>query len=368
MTLDLRLDSFDLHCYALPYARSIQWFDSVETEGTYVLLRLRSQSGEIGLAEAPIRPSWSGVSLRSLIAALEDMLLPALRGLNLSDSMAVRRALDRYPENTLAKMLVDNACWHLSACAAQQALWQVWGGQQRIALSWCVTRRSPELMAAEAANMVERYGFRTLKIKGGQGYGEDKRALRDIRKAVGDAVTLSVDANGAYPMRNAASYMEQLAKYGVTLVEDPCPLAPDEAFATLNATATLPILVDTACASHRDAHDFLRQGARILSIKAGRVGFTEARRIQALAETRGAAVVAGLYAESDLGTLANLPFAATLNAPATSAELSFFLLLKTGILHQPLEVSDGYLTLPDTPDLNELVNWDRVRYCSVLRQ
>jgi L-alanine-DL-glutamate epimerase-like enolase superfamily enzyme len=357
----LRVASFDIHCYALPYERPVRWFDSVESEGLYVMLRVRGAHGECGIAEAPVRPSWSGVSLRSLVAALEDLLLPALQGVDAGDEDAVRAALDRFPENGLAKMLVDNACWSLRAEAAGQPLWQRWGGRPDVELSWCVTRQEPARMAEEAARMVERHGFRALKLKGGQGVERDVEALRRTRDAVGPGVALSMDANCAYRRDETPSYLAAIAGAGAMLAEDPCPLAADDWFSALVSAAPLPVLVDTPCASLRDAGDFLEHGARALSIKAGRIGFTESRRIEQLAKGRGASVAAGLYAESALGSLLSLQFAAALANPVTPAEMSFFLMLEQQVLAEPPQVVGGRVHLPATVDNERLVDWDRVR-------
>lgn len=361
MTAPLRLDRAEIHCYALPYQRPVQWFDSVETEGLYVLLRLHGTHGESGVAEAPIRPSWSGVSVRSLVAALEDLLLPALQGLDLGDPDAVRSALDRFPENGLAKMLVDNACCALRADVRQQPLWALWQGRQAVDLSWCVTRQPPLAMAREAAAMVERHGFRTLKVKGGQGLADDLVALREIRAAIGPSVALTVDANCAYPTADALGYVQALAEAGAILAEDPCPLAPDAAFSRLATQAALPLLVDTACANARDAAAFLGQGASALSIKPGRIGFTESERIRQLADAAGARVSAGMYAESALGSLLSLQFASTLTHAVTAAEISFFLLLAQQVLREPLTVTDGQVHLPHAVPGADLVDWDSVR-------
>lgn len=361
----LRIESFSIHCYALPYVRPVHWFDSVEAEGLYVMLRLNSTNGHTGIAEAPVRPTWAGVSLRSLVAVLEDLLLPAVRAVDLTDPQAVRGALDRFPENQLAKMLVDNACWTLRASTAGQPLWQAWGGQSKIALSWCVTRQAPQLMAEEARDMVARFGFQALKVKGGQGREPDLEALRLIRGAVGSEVAVYVDANCAYSREEALDYVKAIADAGAIVAEDPCPMAPDGQFAELVAASPLPILVDTQCGSVRDAKAFLERGATALSIKAGRIGFTETRRINELAESGGASVAAGLYAESALGTLVSLQLAAALAHPLMPAELSFFLMLREQVLVTPLEVHDGCVSLPTGADFAQLIDWDRVRRFAV---
>ena len=132
-------------------------------------------------AEVALKPTWAGLSPRAFAALIEDLLLPALAGTDLADADAVRGALAPYPGNPVAKALVGNACATLAAAAADQPLWQRLGGTEEIETSWCVTRQSPEDMAAEAEAMVVAHGFATLKVKGGQGFDTDRAVLRAIR-------------------------------------------------------------------------------------------------------------------------------------------------------------------------------------------
>ena len=279
--------------------------------------------------------------------------MPALDPVDLLDEKAVRHALDRIPENRLAKGMVSTACWTLRAAAAGQPLWRLLGGTGDVEVCWTVTRRAPALMAEESARYCERYGFRTLKVKGGQGVATDLQALKEIRAAVGAQAALYVDANGAYPRDEALEYVKRIAGAGATIAEDPCPLAPDARFEALQRSAGMPILVDSACASPRDAALFVERGAQALSLKPGRIGLDECL---AIGRNKGRCRTAvGIYAESALGTLINLQLPADL-----PAEQTFFLVMGSHVTRALPEIRDGRLRLPAEPDLSALVDWQAV--------
>jgi L-Ala-D/L-Glu epimerase len=355
--MTVQLAEHRLYTYNLRYARPVRWSDIVEEAAPFVLLRLTSDSGAEGVAEITVKPTWCGVTARSLIAAVEDIFVPILKKLDLSDPEKVREALDGVPENYAAKTLVDNACWDLYAACAGRPLWQVWNGTPRIELSWAVTRQAPEAMAAEAADMVARYGFRTLKIKGGQGFETDIAGIRAVRAVVGDGIRFYVDANGAYPTAKALDYAQALADAGAMLLEDPCPLAPDASFRKLQQDSPLPILVDFGCTSLRDAHLFSEQGARALSIKPGRFGLSHSRAMLKLMQQNGGRAVVGLMGESAAGTLAGLQFAATIEKPILPAEMTWFLAMTHQIVGEVPRISDGAVRLPDNPSLAALIDW-----------
>jgi L-alanine-DL-glutamate epimerase-like enolase superfamily enzyme len=357
----MRIVESSIHFYKLPYSRPVHWFNSAENGGTFVLLSLIADNGAAGVSEAPIKPTWSGVSPRSIASVLDDLFLPELRKVDVSDTAAVAGVLSRFPENHLAKMLIDNACCTLRAAASREPLWRTLGGTQHVDVSWTVTRQPPDLMARESADVVARYGFRGLKVKGGQGLDTDLAALRAIRAAVGDKVAFYVDANGAYAMAQTPDYVRAIAAEGAQVAEDPCPLQPDEQFAKLQGGAPIPILVDSPCASARDAAAFLAHGAKALSVKPGRIGISEANKVATLAQGRGANVCSGMYAESALGTLISLQLSSALKRPLAMAEQSFYLIMTEHVLSEDLKISDGRAQLPPTADIDSLIDWDRVR-------
>jgi len=213
-------------------------------------------------------------------------------------------------------------------------------------------------MAAEAAQYCARYGFRTLKVKGGQGMDTDLRALAEIRRAV-PGVALYVDANAAYARAEAAEYVRRLAEAGATVAEDPSPLVPDGQFEALQRGSPIPILVDGSCTTVRDAELYLARGAKAISLKPGRVGLAESLKIGKLVRAAGAATALGIYAESALGTLINAQLPATM-----AAEQTFFLTMPAQVVARTPEIRGGRLRLPDEPDLSSCVDWQAVqRYC-----
>jgi L-alanine-DL-glutamate epimerase-like enolase superfamily enzyme len=358
----MRLAKWSTHAARIPYRRAVRWASSEVAGAEFVVLRLETDDGRVGIAEGGINPLWNGVTARSLPVVLEELLIPRLQDVDLLDEAAVTRALSRIPEHRLARSMVDTVCWDLRAQAAGVPLWQLWGGDSEVPLSWTVTRQEPAAMARESAEMVERYGFGTLKVKGGQGWERDFQMLGEVRAAVGPEVTLYVDANGAYPPEEALAYVQRLAEAGVVAAEDPCPLQPNGAFARLQVASPIPLVVDNACANARDAALFLEQGARALSVKLSKAGPTECRRVAALADAAGCQAHVGVVAESTLGALIGLQVAAALPTRARSlpAELSFFLMLMDEYTVERLTIEDGRVRLPAEPGLAQWVDWGRL--------
>jgi hypothetical protein len=75
----MRLAEHALHCYRLRYERPVRWSDIVEEAAPFVLLRLQSDTGFAGVAEITVKPTWCGVTARSLVTTIEEIFLPLLR-------------------------------------------------------------------------------------------------------------------------------------------------------------------------------------------------------------------------------------------------------------------------------------------------
>jgi L-Ala-D/L-Glu epimerase len=356
----VKLESWSLHFYRLPYRREVVWAYAAESSSDYALLRMVADDGTVGVAEGVVKPTRTGYSIRSLAVTLEDVIFPRLKGVELSDAAAVRKAFDWVEGNLGARALVDNACWSMRAAAAKRPLWQQWGGRQEVDLLWIATRQKPALMAAEAADMVARHGLRTLKLKGGQGRDTDLKVIAEVRAAVGSGVELSMDANRHYPQEGIGAYVRAIAGAGVTVVEDPCELRADLAFEKLQQECSVPLLVDFPCTSRAEAALFLDRGARSLMVKPGRVGISEAREIDALCAARGASVSLGMFYDSAFGTTLTLQMAAALKSRLVlPPEHSFFLMLKEQVAKG--EVKDGRYRLPDEANLDKLIDWEAVK-------
>jgi len=350
----------------LPYARAVQWSDLTETAASFVVLRIETESGCAGAAELAVKPTWVGATAASLGCVLAEIFEPLVRKQGLSDPRQLRAVLETIPGNQPAKTLIDNACWDWLAAKSGVPLWRRLDGRPRVPVSWAVTRQPPAAMAREAADMVARYGFRTLKIKGGQGQDTDVACMAAVRQAVGDGVALYVDANGAYPAAEAAPYARAMGQAGAVVVEDPCPFCPDQDFTALQQALDVPLLVDFGMTGVRDARLFLERGARALSLKPGRFGLSDVLAMQQLAAAGGSAAVAGLMGESALGTWAGLHFAAAIPEPALPAELTWFLAMREQFIADVPQVVDGEIAMPDWPSVCQRVDWAEMAAFQVL--
>lgn len=355
-----RIETFPVH---IAYPQPIQWASQTETGADYLVLKITTKDGLTGVAEGTSKINWSGTTLRSLATVIDEVFAPLLIGADAADEAKIARIINRIPEHRLAKSVLDVACWDLRAQADGRPLWQIWGGERSVPVSWTVTRKSPLEMAREVAEKVETHGFRVLKIKTGQGVQTDRETLREVRSAVGEGVRIYADCNGAYHQEEAAAITAMLKDEGVFLAEDPCRFEADDAFVTLRERCALPLLIDSAAYDPAHIRPFLERGAEAISVKLSKSGMTTAWSIINRCRAGGAKTHLGFQGESSLGAATALQLAAAMpdRHRWLPAEVTFFLTLPQEFVHAPLVVKDGTITLGDEPGFGLLVDWERVK-------
>jgi L-alanine-DL-glutamate epimerase-like enolase superfamily enzyme len=360
------IEKVELYPIRIPYARAMQWASIKDDAASYMLLKLTTRDGLVGVGEGTVKTTWTSATHRSLLVAFEELFTPLLIGTDINDEHALARIWS-FREHSLAKAMIDVAIWDLRAQGAGKPLWALWDGSRDATVSWVVTRQLPIDMAREAEGILSTYGIRTLKVKGGQGIAADLAALDDIRSAVGDDVVIYVDANRDYTIEETPDYVARVAERGAVMVEDPCPFMPNREFAKLQEKCSIPLLVDGDCRNLTMAKLFVEHRAKAFNLKLQKArGYTENWQIAQAAGERNCDVNIGLFGESSLGSLAALQLSTSLPTRdrCMPAEVSMFLMLSEEYVHEPLTVQGGRIRLPDAAGMSAAVDWDRVKRLS----
>ena len=315
----------------------------------HMLIKVETDEGHTGIAEAPVRPTIYGETLASMKAIIREHLAPALVGVALDDTQSIARAFMMIANNHVAKGALDIAIHDAKAAAEGVSLQRVWSGHNtRIPVSFILGISDRDSMLKEARYVVEQ-GVKVFKIKIGRDLKHDSEVVSVLRHEFGDDVTLYADANETLTPDNAAKTLTQLAKLGLAYVEEPLPTYYLKDRSNLKKAQILPIIADDSCFSLNDLKRELEADTfDILNIKPARTGFTTSDVMLTLATNASKDVMIGSQASSGLGTLHCAIFASRTGVNKPS-ELSFPLKLHSDSLTQPLEFKDGFLLLDELP-------------------
>ncbi len=220
----------------------------------------------------------------------------------------------------------------------------------------------PAVAPERAREIVAGSGCRTAKVKvaeRGQAEADDIErvaAVRDALDAAGPGGRIRVDANGAWPVDQAARMLRRLAEYTLEYAEQPC--------ATLAELAELRRLVDVPVAadeSIRKAEDPLKVraagAADIVMVKVQPLGGV--RAALRVAEACGLPVVVSSAVDSSVGLAAGVALAAALPELPYACGLATMSLLSGDVTADPLAEAGGVLPVRrPAVDADALARWE----------
>lgn len=337
--------------YRLPYRRRPRFASGAIDCADNVLVRVHTDAGVVGVAEAQPRPYTYGETQASIVEAIRNRLSPALVGLDPMASELAHERCRRLAGNHVARGAVDLAIWDLIGKGLGCSCRRLLGGYAaEIEVAYMVGFDEPAAMADAAVEANARCGVRTFKLKVGRDPAHDIAACRAVRDALPN-VRLYVDANRGWSYEQAARAGAALADLGVIALEEPIPVDDRSARRRLAGQLPIPIIGDESCITLADTVRSLDDGAvGTVSIKTARTGFTESRRILDLCQGRHAPVLVGSQYETGIGALATAVFAAAFAYTATRpAELANVLDLEDDLLAEPLPIEGGRFHVPDAP-------------------
>ncbi len=186
--------------------------------------------------------------------------------------------IGRAGATTMAQSAIDIALWDILAKAAGEPLWRYLGGAcvENIPIynthaGWL--NFSIDELCDEARLLLDQ-GYRSIKMKVGlSDIGEDIRRVAAVRKAVGDDITLMVDANQKWDLLKAKDAVKRLASFNLGWIEE--PMHPDDisGHVALCETAAAPIALGEHVYSTHAFHEYLsRDGADIIQVDVCRIG------------------------------------------------------------------------------------------------
>jgi L-alanine-DL-glutamate epimerase-like enolase superfamily enzyme len=317
-----------------------------------VFVRIRDADGSAGYGEAaPLEP-YDGVSIERTLQALSahEQVLLHTEGLAHAEILGYCAAADPLPQALAA---VDLALWDLAGRRGGVSVSSLLGGGAPGPIEVNATIGAVEPTAAAAEARVARdAGFTTVKVK--VGTPDDRQRLGAIREAVGPALKIRVDANGAWTQLDAPERIRALSRFDVELFEE--PVHGNEAIAAV--TEALPgfaLALDES--ADAGSGTFTRRHCTAVCLKvASSGGITGLLSDAAAARTVGYEVYVASTLDGPLGIAAAL-HAATVVAPDRPCGLTTLERFAAPIA-DVLRPDNGTMSAPAGPGLGDgLIGW-----------
>ena len=359
----VRITALEAIPFAVPYRRPAAFASGTVTTADNVLVRVHTDVGLVGQAEAQPRPYTYGETQASIVHTVRERLEPLIAGLDPLDIEMIGERCGRIADNQVARGAVDLAVWDLVGQILDRPCHALLGGYAgEVAAAHMVSFGTPGEMAEEALAVHGRLGVRTFKVKVGREPDLDVAAAGAIRDALPDA-DLYVDANRGWSYDDALRAGDELIALGVRAIEEPVAVDDRAGRLRLAARWPVPLVGDESCISLAHVGRALEEGAvGAVSIKTARTGFGESRRILDLCLARSVPVVVGSQYEGAIGATATIAFAAAFAATAGQpAEMTNFIDLADDLVVRPPEIRDGRAAVPGAAGLGIEVDEERLQ-------
>jgi len=332
------------------------------TASPNVLVRVRSDDGNVGWGEGVSALPVTGESQGRILATVED-LKDRVIGRDALDRSGAWLALQEHVKgNRTGIGAIDIALHDLAGRILGVPVSTLIGGRgfESTPVIALFGSGDPE---ADLAAYDARYeaGHRWFKLKVGISSPErEARTLAMISERQHEGVVLAADANGAWDEHTAGSFIRRIADLPVRFFEQPV----DDRGAMMRLARSSPVALcaDEHADSLETVMSYSGSGLAGVSLKLVKLGgISGVMRGAAICRAAGMAInLAGKIAETSIAAAANLHCAAAINelrygcSPGNQV-------ISRDVTTAPLTVVDGSMRIPDGPGLGVEVDEDLVR-------
>lgn len=352
--------------FSIPYRKPLHFASGAVTAAEHVLVRVHTDDGLVGTAEAPPRPFTYGETQASIMGVIDGIFAPQIVGLSAIEREAIHARLGRTVANPTAKSAVDMALWDIIGQSVGLPVTDLLGGySNRMRVSHMIGFAEPAEMIAEAGHARDSYGITTFKVKvGRRPIDVDIAACRGLREALGDSTEIYIDGNRGWTAADSARALRAMDDLDLQFAEELCPADDVLGRRWLVKQSSIPIFADESVSRPGEVtRELLGGSANGISIKTARTGFTYSQRVLFQCEGLGVDVVMGSQIDGQIGSLCSLAFGSAFELTARRAgELSNFLDMSDDLLAEPLQIRDGTLQVREAPGLGIGIDEDKLNH------
>jgi muconate cycloisomerase len=380
----VKITSIETIPIRLPTRRVHQWASLTTPIGVYVIIKLHTDEGLVGLGEAPVLKDWGGdhgkyfgETPQSTVHIINDILAPALTGRDPRNFESIHALMDKavkgYP---YCKAAVDGAMYDVAGKALNVPVYQLLGGcyRERISIAHSLGLMEIEKAVDEARQAIAE-GVKTIKLKGGVDQKRDVELVKQIRKAIGPDLNICVDANQGYPSAKVAvKIIKAMAEYDLLYMEQ--PVEGIDQMAEVARRVDIPIMADESAWTPQDVLEIVRkQAADMISIYTTKPGgMFKAKKVAAVAEAAGLPCNVNGSVETGVGNAANIHLAAStavvtfgcvvpVSSPKEQAKKGIAgIYYQDDIITEPFAFDNGDIVVSHKPGLGIEIDEDKLKH------
>ncbi|KYJ85748.1 mandelate racemase/muconate lactonizing enzyme family protein [Sulfurovum riftiae] len=321
-----------------PFITSLRRVDALED----LVVIIECDDGSVGYGEGAPTPVITGETIGSMKAAIE-LIKPFLIGREIDDfDTLLHHVHSHIVKNTTAKSALEIALYDLKAKSLSQPLYRMLGGTKKsFETDITISMGEIDKMIADCRDAVA-LGYRTLKIKIGDGPQKDIERIIAIDAALGKDIALRLDANQGWSAKQSVALLQGIEKQGIIaeFIEQPVAADDIEGLKYIKERVETPLLADESIFSLKDARRLLEMEAiDYVNIKLAKTaGISQAVALADLSAEYGVKCMIGCMLEGPVSVTAGVHVASAKADIITMLDLDAVSLLAS----HPVETSVRY--------------------------
>lgn len=350
----------------VPFKTALRTVESVED----IVVELHTDTGEVGYGEAPPTGVITGDTKGAIIGAIKDHISKVIIGRDIDDFETILKDLqESCVHNTSAKAAIDMALWDLFGQKLKSPVYKILGGaRNKLITDITISVNDPEEMAHDAIDAIRR-GYDCLKIKVGKNPSLDIERLKAVRDAVGENITIRIDANQGWNKKEAVKMLSIMDSEGLNIefCEQPVAGRDFEGMKYVTENSPIPILADESVFSPEDAMKIMQMGAadmvNIKLMKCG--GIYNGLKIASAAEVYGVECMIGCMLEAKISVNAAIHLACS-KSIITKIDLDGPVLCSEDPIIGGAEFNEKEIILPDYNGLG-IKGVEKIEYFDIIK-
>lgn len=255
-----------IYVLEIPFNSSFSHSLKTRSFSDSIVIKLTTDTGLCGYGEGIARPYVTGETVKKSTKHLEKVLLPAIINKNFQ-----KINISQNPFDTLLSInnhipTIDSPgiiAWSASKTAVELALIDCILKEQRVSLNCILPANSKTVTytgvltsgnAKNTAALAERFkqiGFKYIKMKIGQSNDQERIAI--VRDILGPSVSIRLDANGAFNVKQAIQFIESVEQFKIDSIEQPIKRGDVAGLALVKTNSSIPVMADESIVTLEDA-------------------------------------------------------------------------------------------------------------------
>ena len=357
----MKLASFDLYSYSLPFSRSLTLGGITLFQREGILLRLSGDDGSEGWGETAPLPGFSlesqGEAASQLHRLAGSMIGREVREDWVDPYGEFGGELDRVAPSV--RFGFELAVWNLYAASSGKTLPEVVTPFPRAVLPVNgLLAGSPAEVLEEARRMRDE-GYRSIKLKvGTRTVAEEVALVRELGEGLGESISLRLDANRAWGYEEAAEFVRVTAGVRFEYVEE--PLADPARLPGLVRELGVPVALDESLVGMEPERVEETFAVAFVLKPTLLGGISRTLRVAGRALHLGVTPVISSAYESGVGTAALVALAAGIGDRPVPAGLDPYRAIAEDVLETPLKLPAPCVDVRETADASRTIDVRRL--------